>query len=71
LGAHLFHQLAHGRNVPGRAAFDPLLITLRSLFQVRAERFGYETLSECGHNRLDHFPTTEKLTASFEKQIFM
>src|SRR5437016_5128514 len=71
LGAHLFHELAHRRDVAGRAAFDPFLITLRSFFQVGAERLGDETLSECGDNRLEQLPDTKKLSAGFEEQVLM
>jgi hypothetical protein len=39
--------------VAWEAAFDLLLITLRSFFQVDAERLGDEALSECWGSRLD------------------
>src|SRR5215469_12774236 len=71
LGAHLFHELAHGCDVARRSGFRPFLITLRSFFQVRAERFGNEKLSECWYNRLDRLPDTEKLSAGFEEQVLM
>src|SRR5690348_4132949 len=54
-----------------RAAFDPFLISLRSLFQVGAEVLGNETLPECWDNRLDHFPDTEKLSAGLEEEVLM
>jgi hypothetical protein len=71
LGAHLFHELAHGRDMAGRAVFGPFLIALRGLFQVGAERLGNETLSECWYNRLDPLPDTEKLSAGFEEQVLV
>src|SRR5579862_479399 len=71
LGAHLFHELAHGRDVAWRAAFDPFLISLRSFFQVGAERPGDETLPETWNDRLDHLPYAEKLPAGFEEQVLM
>src|SRR5215469_15013294 len=71
LGTHLFHELAHGCDVARRSSFRPFLIALRSFFQVRAERLGNETLSECWSNRLDQLPDTEKLSAGFEEQVLM
>src|SRR5579864_6612456 len=71
LGAHLFHELAHGRDVAWRAAFNPFLISLRSFFQVGAERPGDKTLPETWNDRLDHLPYAEKLPAGFEEQVLM
>src|ERR1017187_7590032 len=71
LSAHLFHELAHPRNMTRRALFHPHFIPLRSFLQVREEQRSLKLFPEPRQHRLNPLPNSKKLTVGLKEQIFV
>src|SRR6266536_1787633 len=71
LRPHLFHELAHGSDMAGRARFTPGLVTFGCLFQVGEVAIHLETFPSLRDNGFGEFPYSKKFATGFEEKIFM
>src|SRR5215470_6105632 len=68
---HLFHHLAHGGQMTGRARFNPLFITLRGFLQVRQEPRVVEALAALLDDSSNALPNPEEFSTGLEEKIFV
>src|SRR5713101_6086224 len=67
LGTHLFHELAHFREVARRALFDPDFIALRSLFHIAEELLVGPLFPSSSDHRHYSFPDSKEFATRREE----
>jgi len=71
LGTHLFHELAHFREVARRALCDPDFIALRSLFDIAEELLVGPLFPSFSDRRLDPLPDAKEFPDVLEEQVIV
>src|SRR5438132_9185653 len=71
LRTHLFHELAHGGDMPWRAGFTPGLVALRGFLQVCEIAIHFETFPRLRDGGLRELPDPEELATGLKEEVFM